>query len=347
MTRRKIQVLVVDDSAYNRRTIAQILESEPDIEVVDRASDGDEGLRKAAQLKPDLITLDLEMPRLDGFSFLRLLNSTTPTPVIVISSYAHKADVFKALELGAFDFVPKPKTPGRAELQAMREEVLQKVRSVRLLRPQPPQRDAPTAAKTAALQGAPVVVAIAASTGGPPAVQRILEAVGSEASVALLVVQHMPSGFTRAFADRLDRITGLTVKEARDGERLVAGRAFISPGGRHLVVGERDGEWVLRTLVPSPQDRAVPSADRLFASVAHLLGEDSLGVVLTGMGADGALGALAIQEAGGEVWAESEETAVVFGMPKEAIARGAVKKVLKLDDIGPALVRWIRARRSK
>lgn len=347
MSERKIQVLVVDDSAYGRRTIAQILESEKDMEVVDRASDGDEGLRKAAQLRPDLITLDLEMPKLDGFSFLRLLMATAPTPVIVISSYAHKADVFKALELGAFDFVPKPKTASRSELQTMRDELLKKVRSVRSIRASPQMKELPRARKAEPIHVDPVVVAVAASTGGPPAVQRILEAVGNEASLSLLVVQHMPSGFTRAFADRLDRITGLTVKEARDGEKLVPGKAFIAPGGRHMVLGERDGEKVVRTLVPSPHDRAVPSADKLFASVAHLLGARGLGVVLTGMGADGAQGAREIKEAGGEVWAEAEESAVVFGMPKEAIDTGAVKRVLKLDDIGPALVRWIRAQPTR
>ena len=335
-----VTVLVIDDSAHNRRTISEMLEREPDVEVLDRASDGEEGLRKAAALRPDVITLDLEMPKLDGFAFLRLLMATVPIPVIVVSSYAHKSDVFKALELGAFDFVAKPARDGAVELGALREELLEKIRAVRLIRAPVPKREA------VRLRSAPsLIAAIGASTGGPPAVQRVLEAVAAEPSVCLLICQHMPEKFTQAFAERLDRIAAFTVTEAKPGDRVAPGRVFSAPGGRHKVLVSAGEHLQLQTPPGSPADKHVPSIDRLFVSVAQVLGRKALGVVLTGMGADGAQGAVAIKRAGGEVWAESEKTAVIFGMPKEAIDAGAVRRVLPLDEIGPALLGMARRKR--
>ncbi|MFL5318792.1 MAG: chemotaxis-specific protein-glutamate methyltransferase CheB [Myxococcaceae bacterium] len=339
-----VTVLVIDDLASNRRAITEMLAAAPDVEVLDRAGDGEEGLKKAASLQPDVITLDLEMPKLDGFAFLRLLMATVPTPVIVISSYAHKSDVFKALELGAFDFIAKPSKLGKDDLDAIREELLEKVRAVRHIRPQrkkdlfkPPRVATPPA---------PFVVAIGASTGGPPAVQRIVEAIATETNACLLVAQHMPARFTQAFAERLDRIGTFTVAEAKDGDVVAPGHVFIAPGGRHLEVVQGSGRLVLQTAEPKSQDKHAPSVDRLFASVAKTLGGDSLGIVLTGMGADGAEGARAIKKAGGEVWAEHEDTAVINGMPKEAISTGAVKRVLRLQDIGPALAQVAGKRRK-
>ncbi|MFZ5468966.1 MAG: protein-glutamate methylesterase/protein-glutamine glutaminase [Myxococcota bacterium] len=329
-----LQVLVIDDSAVNRRAITQLLESVPDVKVVDRARDGEEGLKKATLLRPDVITLDLEMPKLDGFSFLRLLMAHTPTPVIVLSSYAHSSDVFKALELGALDFIAKPARPDKEQLERLRKELLEKVRAVRLWR-----RAGGAAVRTgvAGPDRAVQVIAVGASTGGPPAVQRLLESMAGQ-PVCLLVSQHMPPRFTRAFADRLDRIGSFSVSEAQDGDMVRSGHAYIAPGGRHLLLADKKGQLSVRVAAPEDDDKHAPSVDRLFASVASCLGREAMGVVLTGMGADGAKGAQDIARAGGAVWAESEETAVVFGMPKEAIATGAVKHVLPLGELGPSLV---------
>lgn len=331
----KVSVLVIDDSPANRRAITQMLETAPDVEVVGRASDGEEGLKQATLLRPDVITLDLAMPRLDGFAFLRLLMATVPTPVIVISTYAHSTDVFKALELGAFDFIAKPQRAGKEELEGLRGELLEKVRAVRHIRTGKPRKSPGTRALR--------VAAIGASTGGPPAVQRILEAVRPDAPICFLVAQHMPPRFTQAFAERLDRIGPWSVSEAREGDVPTAGHVFIAPGGRNLLLANNDaGALQLRVPAPGSDGRPAPSVDLLFESVAEVMGERALGVVLTGMGADGAKGAKAIATAGGQVWAEAEESAVIFGMPKEAIATGAVKRVLPLPDVGPALASWAR-----
>jgi two-component system chemotaxis response regulator CheB len=336
-----VTVLVIDDSPSNRRALTEMLESSNEVEVLDRANDGQEGLRKAASLRPDVITLDLEMPKLDGFSFLRLLMSTCPTPVIVVSSYAHKSDVFKALELGAFDFVAKPPKPGKHELEAMRQELLEKIRAVRLIRP---AKHREARLRSAAAED-PLVVGVAASTGGPPAVQKLLEAAASEPSICMLVCQHMPPRFTRAFATRLDRVGPFKVTEAREGDTVGPGRVFIAPGGRHLEIAAAGSKLVLHTPAPANGDKHAPSGDRLFESMAQALGPRAVGIVLTGMGADGAEGARAMRRSGGEVWAESEDSAVIFGMPKEAIATGAVKRVLPLAEMGPSLVALARKRR--
>jgi two-component system chemotaxis response regulator CheB len=336
-----VTVVVIDDSATHRRTVSEMLETSPDVEVLERASDGQEGLKRVAALRPDVVTLDLEMPKLDGFAFLRLLMATCPTPVIVVSSYAHKSDVFKALELGAFDFVAKPNREGRAELEVMRAELLEKIKAVRLIRP--PKRKERHAASPVGQQ--PFVVAVVASTGGPPAIQKLLEAMSGEPSVCLLVCQHMPARFTRAFAMRLDRVGAFSVSEAREGDVLASGHVYIAPGGRQMVVALEKGRHVLRTPEARPNDRHAPSGDLLFESVAAQLGGHALGLVLTGMGNDGAEGARALKRAGGEVWAESEDSAVIFGMPKEAIATGAVKRVLRLTEMGPALTTLARKRR--
>jgi two-component system chemotaxis response regulator CheB len=335
--RERIRVLVVDDSAHNRREIAELLAGAEDIEIAGTASDGEEGLKKATQLQPDVITLDLEMPRLDGYAFLRLVMASAPTAVIVISSYAHRSDVFKALELGAMDFVAKPRRRGAEELAALRGELVEKIRAVRLLRPIARRRDGRPPPN-------PLLIGIGASTGGPPAVQRILEALSAEPSPVVLIAQHMPAMFTRAFAERLDRIGAFTVTEARDGEALVPGHAYVAPGGRQLWVQKRKGKLEARTRPPVNGEKHAPSADVLFHSLAEIAGPRALGVVLTGMGADGAAGALAIHRAGGQVWAESEKTAVIFGMPKEAIDTGAVARVLALDELGQALVAEARRR---
>jgi two-component system chemotaxis response regulator CheB len=335
-----VRVLVVDDSAANRRTLAELLEAEGDVEVVERAVDGEQGLRKAQALEPDVITLDLEMPRLDGFAFLRLLLAQRPVPVVVISSYSHRTDVFRALELGAVDFIAKPAGSSPEQLAAFGQELREKVRAARLARRMERRFLTRTQPELPV-----VVVGLGASTGGPPAIQQLLEATAGEPSLCFLISQHMPPHFTRAFAERLDRMGGFRVSEATDGDVPQPGRAFIAPGGRQLVLARGSAGPLLRTLPRHPEEKHAPSVDKLFESMAAVLGPRALGVVLTGMGSDGARGARALHAAGGEVWAEAEESAVIFGMPQEAIATGVVRRVLSLGQLGPALRVHARRRR--
>ncbi len=334
-----LKVLVIDDSAANRRAISHLLEGTAGLTVVGRAADGEDGLKQVLRLKPDVITLDLEMPKVDGFTFLRLLMATAPTPVVVLSSYAHPADVFKALQLGAYEFVAKPRSGEDGDLQAVGAELVEKIRSARLVRRS--SGDLPL------VPGAPgpaplPVVAVAASTGGPPAVQRLLEALGG-LPVCVLVAQHMPPRFTAAFAARLDQALGFAVAEAAPGARLGPGKVWIAPGGTRVEVAEQRGKLALSVLPASAVERNLPSADVLFTSVARHLGARAHGVVLTGMGQDGAAGVRALAAAGATTWAEAESTAVVFGMPGAAIATGAVRHVLPLGELGTALARALVA----
>ncbi len=335
---RPITVLVIDDSAANRRELTRLLEDAPGVRVIDRAGDGEEGLKKAIALKPDVITLDLEMPRLDGYSFLRLLMARAPTPVIVVSSYAHPSDVFKALQLGAFDFVARPNAGD--SLASLRGELIEKVRAVRFVRREEllaaPARRV-KAAKAPELERA-LVVGVGASTGGPPAVQKLLESL-EDLPVCVLVAQHMPARFTEAFAERLDQTLSLRVREARSGDKLLPGRVYVAPGGEHLEVAVRGDEPVLVVKPNLPGDTYAPSIDRLFRSMAAVLGAEATAVVLTGMGSDGALGVEALAKVGASCWAEAESSAVVFGMPEAAIKTGAIRRVLALEALGPQLAR--------
>ncbi len=345
--RRPLRALVVDDSAYNRRTIAELLRALPDLEVVGKASDGDEALRFVAELRPDVITLDLEMPRMDGFTFLRLLMARTPTPVIVVSGYANKENVFRALELGALDFVAKPTRSVTSDLSTIQQELNEKVELVRhLSRLKPPRREPTVRLGARPRPSADVrppspskVVVIAASTGGPSALVELFRYLPPNSDAAVLVAQHMPPRFTETFAQRLDRLGGLRVRQAVEHHALVRGEVWVCPGGRCMEVGA-DGQLVV---VPAaPGDRYVPSADRLFASAARKFGDRCVGVVLTGMGDDGAAGARAIKEAGGYVLAESADTAVIYGMPQAAVRAGAVDETWPLGDLAQRLAALIR-----
>ncbi len=343
---RKIRVVVIDDSAYNRRTITKMLEGVDTVQVVGYAADGEEGIRKIIDLKPDLVTLDLEMPRMDGFTLLRIIMNSCPLPVIVISSKSEDERVFKALELGAVDFIAKPTGRISDELLKIAGDLQEKVRSVfnlnmesiirrePLLTPEAPvkKKKRPAAASFPAGTASAVrAVAIGASTGGPPALQGILSSFSDKFPFAVLVSQHMPAGFTKAFAERLNRSSLFEVKEAKDGDLVVPGSVLIAPGGRNMVFHELNGDVIARIVEPSAQDRYIPSVDAMLASLAGIYGPSVLAVVLTGMGNDGSKGVRAVKKAGGEVLAEAEESAVVFGMPREAIATGLVDKVVPLS----------------
>jgi two-component system chemotaxis response regulator CheB len=354
---RPIRLLVVDDSAYNRRNIADVFADHPEVEVVGKAADGEEALQLVTALKPDVITLDLEMPRMDGFTFLRILMSKAPTPVIVVSSYSQRENVFKALELGALDFVPKPDRLG-PDATDVRQEILHKVSVVRSLRPSfvpgpllrrqtsgafsqdgraLPFDEPPT--RTRLYRAPRTIVAIASSTGGPSALMHLFGRLATNTSAAFVVAQHMPDKFTRTFAERLDKRGPVRTVEASDGDLLAQGTGFVCPGRKCMEVIRGQGiELRLRVGPGGPADRYVPSADRLFKSVAAL-GPRCLGIILTGMGDDGLEGARAIRAAGGMIIAESQETAVVNGMPGAAARAGLANQVLPLPHIGDYLAK--------
>lgn len=361
---RPLRVMVVDDSAYNRRTIAELLESIPGVEVSAKASDGDEALRMAAQVRPDLITLDLEMPRMDGFTFLRLLMARQPTPVIVVSGYSNKENVFRALELGALDFVAKPTRTVSSDLAQIQTELAEKVELVRHLSPagfDPRRRGAqfagrtttqvirtlppaqPAAVEPLAARPPEHVVVVAASTGGPTALLELFASYPLGVPAALVLAQHMPEKFTRTFADRLDRIGTMKVREAIDVQRLRSGEGHVCPGGKCIEVSRTSDTLVTKVVPPDPSDRYVPSADRLFESAARIAGQRVIAVILTGMGDDGSRGARAVKDAGGIVLAESAETAVIYGMPGAAVRAGVVDQSLPLRELAGELARILRA----
>ncbi|MDD2499843.1 MAG: chemotaxis-specific protein-glutamate methyltransferase CheB [Geobacter sp.] len=341
-----VRILVVDDSAYSRRSISKMLEGLPGVEVVGYAVDGEEGIRQAISLKPDLVTLDLEMPRMDGFTLLRILTNRFSLPVLVISALSDADKVFRALEMGALDFVAKPIQGNARELQSIEQDLRWKVKQVmvsllskkaRQSAPLPVQETLGKSARTVAKRSVELV-AIASSTGGPPALQSIFSSFDQSYPFAVVVAQHMPHGFTRAFADRLNRTSPFTVREACDGDLVEPGLALIAPGGSNLMLEGIGTEVRARVKPPEASDRYVPSADVLFASCAPLYGSRMLAVVLTGMGNDGSKGVVAVKERGGQVLAESEDSAVVYGMPREAVATGCVDRVVPLPGISQAIL---------
>jgi two-component system chemotaxis response regulator CheB len=344
----KVRVVVIDDSAFSRRTITKMLEGITDVEVVGFATNGEEGIQKVVALKPDLVTLDLEMPKMDGFTLLRILTTRFSVPVIVISALSAADKVFKALELGALDFVAKPSSSASTDLLLIREDLQQKVLQIVKHKPKdirrfsreipdeervsvPPQRvDRPS---SEGQQTTIDIVAIGSSTGGPPALQSIFSSFEQKFPFAVVVSQHMPAGFTRAFAERLNRSSPFDIKEAEDGDLVAPGRILITPGGRNLIVEVCGGQATARIVPPTPADRYVPSVDVMFESCAGIYRNRMIGVILTGMGNDGSKGVRLVHKQGGYLIAESDETAVVYGMPREAVATGLVDRVVPLHRV--------------
>ncbi len=349
---RPLRVLVVDDSAFNRKMIGEILESIDGVTVVGKAADGEEALRLLGTLDPDLITLDLEMPRMDGFSFLRFVMARRATPVIVVSSHSAKQNVFRALELGALDFVAKPSSSPGEKLAVIREELIAKVMMVRQLAPMSLEKQHRVTASSVFRavrrnderplpnEDTPrKVLLLASSTGGPSALVELFAWLGSDVPASIIVVQHMPTRFTRTFAERLNRLGGVRVTEAVDGDRLRAGRALVCPGGRCVELQHVADGVAVRVLPPEPGDRYVPSADRALISAAKELRERAVAVVMTGMGDDGAKGVSAIKAAGGSVYVQSPESALIDGMPRAAMRSGVVDHVLPLKLLSEELGR--------
>jgi two-component system chemotaxis response regulator CheB len=346
----RIKVLVVDDSAFYRQTIAGMLKSSARLDVVGTVANGNEAIRFITRSSPDVITLDLEMPMMDGFTFLRWLMTNKPLPVVVISSRSGSNNVFKALEWGAVDFIAKPTQRASLEIMKLQAELVTKVETAALVSTPKLYRTylskiqkaeavvlpAPAAGRS---PGPVQAVAIGASTGGPPAVQSIITQLPKDFPAAVVVVQHMPSGFTLYFAERLAKAARLPVKESAHGDRLEPGRVYICPGGQHMQLRSIRNEVVIELKPKNDSDKYTPSVDRMMISTAEVYGNHVLGILLTGMGSDGKLGMQAIKKKGGATIAESEETSVVFGMPKEAISLGVVDKILPLYQIPNEVIR--------
>lgn len=346
-----LRALVVDDSSVNRRVLATLLEAMEGIGRVDVAGDGAEALRFVDAQPPDFITLDLEMPRLDGFEFLELLMGRKPLPVVVISSHSEKEHVFRALELGAIDFLAKPSHEDLGDpVRMLREQLAEKIRIVRQLSPLAVREPRAAAGGWLTEPFAPQprsplpdseepsrVIVIGASTGGPRALFHLFQKLRGDIDAAVVIAQHMPPRFTRTFAARLDRETRFAVTEASPFERLRRGHVYVCPGGRCAELLHSNKGPAVRVVAPAPGTRYVPSADQLFRTAAKTLGHRAIAVVLTGMGRDGAAGVVAIAERKGQVLIESPETAVVSGMPRAAADTGVRHDSLPLDRLALAL----------
>ncbi|TAL38702.1 MAG: chemotaxis response regulator protein-glutamate methylesterase [Spirochaetes bacterium] len=350
----KIKVLVVDDSALVRKIISDVLQRDPEIEVVGTANNGKSAVIKNETLNPDVITMDIEMPIMDGLEALREIITTKPKPVImmsVLTQYGAEA-TFKALEYGAVDFIPKPSTSLSLTVDDIAELLISKVKSVwrSKIAPHPGHpalaRHDPSTPRTE-LHLAPLpappgksdkIVAIGTSTGGPSALLSIFQRLPEKMPSAVLVVQHMPEGFTKAFAERLDNNSHLKVKEAEEGDRVLPGCGYIAPGHSHMRVESAGGAHILRVFQSDKVNGHRPSIDVLFDSVADAFGRNSVGVIMTGMGRDGADGLLRIKTKGGFTLAQNEETSVVYGMNRVAVQIGAVADIVPLVEIPGKIV---------
>jgi two-component system chemotaxis response regulator CheB len=339
-----IKVLVVDDSALIRKLLAEIVNGEGDMACVGAAADPYAARDLIRALQPDVLTLDVEMPKMDGLEFLERLMRLHPMPVLMVSTLTERGSdaALRALELGAVDFVAKPKLDISSGMLEHAQEIVDKIRvaaQARVLRRQAGAAPRPAAAKAPlhALKSTEKLIAIGASTGGTEAIREVLQALPADMP-GIVITQHMPPGFTRSFAARLDSLCSLRVKEAEEGERILPGHAYIAPGDRHLQVAKSGANYKVALSDAPPVNRHRPSVEPLFLSVAAHAGPNAMGVMLTGMGKDGAQAMVQLRHAGAWTAAQDEASCVVFGMPREAIAAGAVEEVLPLGRIAARLV---------
>lgn len=331
-----IKVMCVDDSALIRQLLTEIINSQPDMEVVAVAPDPLVARDLIKIHNPDVLTLDVEMPRMDGIDFLGRLMRLKPMPVVMISSLTQKGSdaTLQALELGAVDFISKPQYSIRDNMHEYARTIAEKIRAAAVSKPK--QMTARQGAKPSVIE-APMLTSeklliIGSSTGGTEALRVMLEQMPTTCP-AIMIAQHMPEGFTKSFAERMNRLCSITVKEAQDGERLMPGHAYIAPGSAHLKLSKSGANYLAELDRSEPVNRHRPSVDVLFNSAAKYAGRNAIGVILTGMGKDGAAGLLKMRESGAYTYAQSENTCVVFGMPKEAIAINAACEVCDLQDI--------------
>jgi two-component system, chemotaxis family, protein-glutamate methylesterase/glutaminase len=345
---RPVRVLVVDDSALARRIITDTISRDPRIEVIGGAPDVYVARDKILELEPDVLTLDVEMPRMDGVTFLKRLMPSHPMPVIVVSALTRNgaAITLEALENGAVDFVAKPSSSFGQGLDAMADELIAKIlvasrTDVSRWRSLSYQRRPIVRTQTALAESTAKLIAIGASTGGTIALTTIIESLPSTVP-GVVVVQHMPPVFTAMFANKLNAISAVEVAEASDGDRVIAGRVLIAPGGMHTLVERRGGHYVVRCGDGDLVNGHRPSVDVLMNSVAARVGANAIGVILTGMGSDGARGLLAMREAGARTFAQDEATSVVFGMPLQAYKAGATEKLVPVGEVADELVRLSR-----
>ncbi|MCW5666653.1 MAG: chemotaxis response regulator protein-glutamate methylesterase [Piscinibacter sp.] len=350
----KTRVVVVDDSALVRSLLAEIINRQPDMECVGAAADPLIAREMIRSTNPDVITLDVEMPRMDGIDFLGKLMRLRPTPVVMVSTLTERgADVtLRALELGAVDFVAKPKIGVSDGLRKLAEEITDKVRiAAKAHLRRAPVAVAAAASTEATARTTPAAIGrlsteklifIGASTGGTEATKEVLMHLPPDCP-AVVITQHMPPGFTRSYAARLDGLCRIRVAEARDGERVLPGHAYIAPGGHHLSVERSGANYIARVQVGEPVNRHMPSVEVLFQSAARVVGPNALGIMLTGMGADGARAMREMRDAGSYNLVQDEASCVVFGMPREAIAQGAAHEVLPLTQIAGRLIERLRS----
>jgi two-component system, chemotaxis family, protein-glutamate methylesterase/glutaminase len=349
----KTRVIVVDDSALVRGLLAEIINRQPDMQCIGAAADPLVAREMIRNLNPDVITLDVEMPRMDGIDFLARLMRLRPMPVLMVSTLTERgAEVtMKALELGAVDFVAKPRIGVSDGLRQLGEDITDKIRTASKAQVRRLAAPAPTSPGTAAAKPAPSslgrlstekIVFLGASTGGTEATREVLVNLPADFP-AVMITQHMPPGFTKSYAARLDSLCRIRVKEATDGERVIPGHAYIAPGGLHLSVERSGANYIARVRDGEPVNRHKPSVEVLFDSAARVVGPNALGVMLTGMGADGARAMKTMRDAGSWNVVQDEASCVVFGMPREAIAHGAANEVMPLARIAPALIERLRS----
>ena len=348
----RTRVLVIDDSALVRSLLTEIINREPDMVTVGAARDPLQAREMIRAMDPDVLTLDVEMPRMDGLDFLERLMRLRPTPVVMVSTMTERgAEItLRALELGAVDFVAKPKLDIAASLREAGADLCEKIRVASQAQMRRAAARPPLAANGAvapkprcASISTEKLIAIGASTGGTEAIREVLTRLPADAP-GILIAQHMPPGFTRSFAKRLDGLCRISVTEAVDGERVRSGHAYIAPGDRHLTLARSGADYVI-ALDDSPEvNHHKPSVDVLFASVARHAGVNACGVMLTGMGKDGARGMLAMKQSGAVNLAQDEASCIVFGMPREAIAVGAVDEVVPLVRIADRLCELVSPR---
>ncbi|HCR1907792.1 TPA: chemotaxis response regulator protein-glutamate methylesterase [Enterobacter kobei] len=339
----KIKVLCVDDSALIRNILTKIVNQQPDMEMVATALDPIIARDLIKQHNPDVLTLDVEMPRMDGLDFLERLMRLRPMPVIMVSSLTSKGSdiTLSALELGAVDFVTKPQMGLQEGMMQYSELIADKIRTAAKahIRRREGQIAAPKIISSP-LVGSEKIIAIGASTGGTEAIRHVLMPMPASCP-GIVIAQHMPPGFTRSFAERLDKICQITVKEAEDGERVLPGHAYIAPGGRHMELCRSGANYHVRLNDLPPVNRHRPSVDMLLQSVAKSAGKNAVGAILTGMGYDGARGLLELHQTGAKTLAQSEKTCVVYGMPREAVLLNAVDEIVDLDQIAQAILKNI------